>query len=97
MKCLAVGMNPKYVLSEDERRRRFKKRNNSINNDEKTNVVPVIRSLTMNKPVKNKPHNEETSQTQKSEQILDRHEENYCPSQVTSSTENNVADTEIKY
>ena len=29
MKCLAIGMNPNYVLSEDERKRRFKKRKNS--------------------------------------------------------------------
>ena len=29
MKCLAVGMNPNYVLSEDERKKRFRKKNNS--------------------------------------------------------------------
>lgn len=29
MKCLAIGMNPNYVLSEEERKKRFKKKNNS--------------------------------------------------------------------
>ena len=29
MKCLAVGMNPNYVLSEEERKKRFRKKNNS--------------------------------------------------------------------
>jgi len=29
MKCLAIGMNPNYVLSEDERKKRFRKKNNS--------------------------------------------------------------------
>ena len=28
MKCLAIGMNPNYVLSEDERKQRFRKKNN---------------------------------------------------------------------
>ena len=28
MKCLAIGMNPNYVLSEEERKKRFKKKNN---------------------------------------------------------------------
>ena len=27
MKCLAIGMNPNYVLSEEERKKRFKKKN----------------------------------------------------------------------
>ena len=31
MKCLAVGMNPNYVLSEEERKKRFRKKNNSGN------------------------------------------------------------------
>ena len=30
MKCLAIGMNPNYVLSEDERKQRFRKKNNFI-------------------------------------------------------------------
>ena len=29
MKCLAIGMNPNYVLSEEERKKRFKKKHNS--------------------------------------------------------------------
>jgi hypothetical protein len=53
MKCLAVGMNPNYVLSEDERRRRFRKRNDSVNEKEKTNCVPVIRLLSVESAVGN--------------------------------------------
>ena len=53
MKCLAIGMNPNYVLSEEERNRHFKKRNNSINEEvafeEKNCMVPVIKSVTLNK------------------------------------------------
>ena len=30
MKCLAIGMNPNYVLSEDERKKRFRKKNSTV-------------------------------------------------------------------
>ena len=29
MKCLTIGMNPNYVLSEDEKKKRFRRKNNS--------------------------------------------------------------------
>ena len=95
MKCLAVGMNPNYVLSEDERRRRFKKRNNSSNEKEKTNGVSVIRSLTVeslvgNLELKNMSYNKETSQNRDLKEILEKRKEN-LDSQVVSST-----DTEMK-
>ena len=95
MKCLAVGMNPNYVLSEDERRRRFKKRNNSVNEKEKTNGVSVIRSLTVeslvgNLELKNMSYNKETSQNRDLKEILEKRKEN-LDSQVVSST-----DTEMK-
>eukprot|EP00092_Neocalanus_flemingeri_P045881 GFUD01051470.1.p1 GENE.GFUD01051470.1~~GFUD01051470.1.p1 ORF type:complete len:682 (-),score=136.96 GFUD01051470.1:677-2722(-) len=54
MKCLAIGMNPTYVLSEEERNKRFKKRNNSINEEEATEkpfaVEAVVMSVEVNKP-----------------------------------------------
>ena len=97
MKCLAVGMNPNYVLSEDERRRRFKKRNNSTNEKEKTNGVSVIRSPTAESPVgnlepKKMPDNKETSQSGDLKEILEKQTENFWDSQVISST-----DTEMKH
>lgn len=39
MKCLAIGMNPNYVLSEDERKKRFRKKNHSGNSDPEPNLV----------------------------------------------------------
>ena len=36
MKCLAIGMNPNYVLSEDERKKRFRKKNNFKTESENT-------------------------------------------------------------
>jgi len=53
MKCLAVGMNPSYVLSEDERKRRFRKRrNNSATEEEPANHIPVVMSVTVKSQVK---------------------------------------------
>ena len=52
MKCLAIGMNPNYVLSEEERKRRFKKRNNSIKEEvfkeERNTAVPVDMKVKVN-------------------------------------------------
>eukprot|EP00092_Neocalanus_flemingeri_P008900 GFUD01009575.1.p1 GENE.GFUD01009575.1~~GFUD01009575.1.p1 ORF type:complete len:698 (-),score=129.39 GFUD01009575.1:544-2637(-) len=52
MKCLAVGMNPTYVLTEEERKRRFKKRNISINiegaAEEPNTVVHFAMSVPIN-------------------------------------------------
>ena len=101
MKCLAVGMNPNYVLSEDERRRRFKKRNNSTNEKEKGNAMPVIRQVTAKKP----EENYETKKMQDDEVMskIRNHkqkEENitYCVSQVIRSPENNnAADPEARH
>ena len=97
MKCLAVGMNPNFVLSEDERRRRFKKRNNSLNEKKKTNGLPVIKSLTVEKLVgncepRNMPDNEESKQNKDFQEILEKQKEKYCASQMISST-----DTEMKH
>ena len=93
MKCLAVGMNPNYVLSEDERRRRFKKRNNLVNGEEKLNAVPVIR------PVRDKEPNEnyEAEKIQDDKEMskirnYKQKEENiiHCVSQVICSPENHL-------
>ena len=94
MKCLAVGMNPNYVLSEDERRKRFKKRNNSVNKEEKANAVPVIRQGTAKKHEENfetKKMQDDTEMSkirnykQKAENIA------YCVSKIICSPENNLA------
>ena len=109
MKCLAVGMNPNYVLSEDERRRRFKKRNNSSNEKEKTNGVPVIKSLRVKRSEGNlepriMPDNEEKSQNEDFKEILEKQKENYYATQVITSTNTEMNDykkyflkNEIKY
>ena len=62
MKCLAIGMNPNYVLSEEERKRRFKKRNNSISEEVATEepnfIVPVVVSVTVNAKEEKTEHQE---------------------------------------
>ena len=101
MKCLAEGMNPNYVLSEDERRKRFKKRNNSVNKEEKANAVPVIRQGTAKKHEENfetKKMQDDTEMSkirnykQKAENIA------YCVSKIICSPENNNAvDPEMRH
>ena len=72
MKCLAVGMNPNYVLSEDERRKRFKKRNNSVNEDKKIYVGLVIRQVNAvgNVQPMKMPDCNETYKTENCKQVL---------------------------
>ena len=38
MKCLTIGMNPNYVLSEDEKKKRFRRKNNSGGGTDEENV-----------------------------------------------------------
>ena len=38
MKCLTIGMNPNYVLSEDEKKKRFRRKNNSGGGGDEDNV-----------------------------------------------------------
>eukprot|EP00092_Neocalanus_flemingeri_P038652 GFUD01042082.1.p1 GENE.GFUD01042082.1~~GFUD01042082.1.p1 ORF type:complete len:642 (+),score=140.44 GFUD01042082.1:118-2043(+) len=52
MKCLAVGMNPTYVLTEEERKRRFKKRNISINIEEAAEEPNTVVHFAMSVPIK---------------------------------------------
>lgn len=42
MKCLAIGMNPNYVLSEEERKKRFRKKNHSGNSEPDSNLVTDV-------------------------------------------------------
>eukprot|EP00092_Neocalanus_flemingeri_P101423 GFUD01129678.1.p1 GENE.GFUD01129678.1~~GFUD01129678.1.p1 ORF type:complete len:647 (+),score=134.35 GFUD01129678.1:123-2063(+) len=51
MKCLAVGMNPTYVLTEEERKRRFKKRNISINIEEAAEEPNTVVHFAMSVPI----------------------------------------------
>ena len=59
MKCLAIGMNPNYVLSEDERKRRFNKRKISITEEpagEELLILdaPFVTAPTVEERLKNK-------------------------------------------
>ena len=51
MKCLAVGMNPNYVLSEDQRKKRFKNRTDSSCKDILTEISSVHASTYSTPPV----------------------------------------------
>ena len=51
MKCLAVGMNPNYVLSEDQRKKRFKNRTDSSCKEVLTEISSVQASTYGTPPV----------------------------------------------
>jgi len=66
MKCLAIGMNPNYVLSEEERKKRFKKKNNpgelTAEVETQQESVPILASkssLDVSLPEPNLRHEEE--------------------------------------
>ena len=47
MKCLTIGMNPNYVLSEDEKKKRFRRKNNSGGGTDEENVKsPAVAVVT---------------------------------------------------
>ena len=99
MKCLAVGMNPNYVLSEDERKRRFRKKNSSVKEKEPATVAPaapVVKSVgnSESKKMRDEP---EMLLTVKKTQTLTEQEETYRTSQaISSQTIHRGSDTEKK-
>ena len=99
MKCLAVGMNPNYVLSEDERKRRFRKKNSSVKEKEQATIAPaapVVKSVgnSESKKMRDEP---EMLLTVKKTQTLTEQEETYRTSQaISSQTIHPGSDTEKK-
>ena len=56
MKCLAVGMNPNYVLSEDERQKRFRKKKNSGNGNDSLQLEESTENQNLGKSMKPDMH-----------------------------------------
>jgi len=110
MKCLAIGMNPNYVLSEEERKKRFRKKNHSGNSEPDSNLVTDVdfKNISNNfkqglEHLQEKEENENKylSVIEANKNILVENEQNFngtsdTPSQMEQITEEPIFDQNFK-